>query len=154
MRYNYKSVLVAVLVVFMLLEGILLHVHLDLKRHSSSSSSSKSVFFKVWKFNYNYSEGNGRRLKHRRFGNHGFRTRNHYHLTDEEQKRITPNGANPLHNRWSSSTSLISKLCATSYLGCPKYVQLHIWGSSILRSSFGQLLVILKWMSFFLATCL
>ncbi|KAK9925331.1 hypothetical protein M0R45_033658 [Rubus argutus] len=101
MTCSYKSVLVAILIVFMLMEGMLLHVRVDSKRHSSRSSSSKTVFFKLWKFNNNYIEGNSGNLKHRRFSNHGFRlpARNYYHPTDEEQKRITPNGANPLHNR-------------------------------------------------------
>ncbi|CAL9014636.1 unnamed protein product [Prunus brigantina] len=106
MRYNKSKI--AILIVFvLLLEGVLMvHVRTTskLKQYSSRpSSSSGSVFFKIWNFNYRSSNqnssGNGRnlKLKHRRFSNHGFFRS--LPAADEEQKRITPNGANPLHNR-------------------------------------------------------
>ncbi|KAM0958074.1 hypothetical protein FF1_023414 [Malus domestica] len=105
MRYTKSKI--AVLIVFMLLEGTLLHFRTNVKEYSVRSSGSPEgrVSFKVWNFNYNNTSSriNGRNyefFKHRRFSNHGFRRpAAPNHVPDEEQKRITPYGANPLHNR-------------------------------------------------------
>ncbi|KAB2610215.1 hypothetical protein D8674_018247 [Pyrus ussuriensis x Pyrus communis] len=105
MRYTKSKI--AVLIVFMLLEGTLLHFRTNVKEYSVRSSGSPEgrVSFKIWNFNYNNTSSriNGRNykfFKNRRFSNHGCRRpAAPNHVPDEEQKRITPYGANPLHNR-------------------------------------------------------
>lgn len=90
-----RSVLVVICFVLLLLEGVLF---LRANSNSQTSSSSEGVFFKIWKgSNNSYSNGMSKNLRHTRFFSPGFRLRGN-HVT-EEQKRITPNGANPLHNR-------------------------------------------------------
>ncbi|KAM1239239.1 hypothetical protein ACFX13_045694 [Malus domestica] len=119
MRYNKSKI--AILIAFMLLEGTLLqYFRTNVKEYSVRSTSSPEgrVSFKVWNFNHNYyynnttSGNNGRNykfLKNRRFSNHGFRRpAAPNHVPDEEQKRITPYGANPLHNRMSCELSFKS----------------------------------------------
>lgn len=91
-----KSVLAVICLVLVLLEGGLL---LRVSSNIQVASSSDGVFFKIWRGSNNsaYSNGMGKNFRHRRSFGHGFRLRGSH--VDEEQKRITPNGANPLHNR-------------------------------------------------------
>ncbi|KAF3444629.1 hypothetical protein FNV43_RR14322 [Rhamnella rubrinervis] len=92
-----KSARAVICLVLVLLEGVLL---LRASSNLQAASSSENVFFKIWRSSNNsaYSNGMGRNFRHRRFFGHGFRLRGSH--VDEEQKRITPNGANPLHNRF------------------------------------------------------
>ncbi|PON84230.1 hypothetical protein TorRG33x02_199840 [Trema orientale] len=95
-RHSKSAVLIVVLVYyavfFVLLEGILVRV---ISANTSSEQAHDRVLFKVKKRrNYNVNLFSRKSF----YNNHGFL----YHdsnISDQDQKRITPNGANPLHNR-------------------------------------------------------
>lgn len=82
MRYNKASLVY----VFMLLGASLLCASANMQGFSRSESS-------------NSNGGRSNNFNYRRVFSHGFRVHGN-HATDEEQKRLTPNGANPLHNWW------------------------------------------------------
>ncbi|PON52471.1 hypothetical protein PanWU01x14_208690 [Parasponia andersonii] len=94
-RHSKSAVLVVVLVYyavfFLLLEGILVRV---VSANASSEQAHDRVLFKVMK----RRTTNVNLFSRKSFYNsHGL-----YHdsnISDQDQKRITPNGANPLHNR-------------------------------------------------------
>ena len=92
---HVKSMLVIYILIFMLLEGQLVCAIGTNLQTQPSSSSSETVLFKARRGN-NFNEMGNINFRRRRFHhNHGFKGQ----ADSEEQKRITPNGANPLHNR-------------------------------------------------------
>jgi hypothetical protein len=83
MRYNKASI---VYVLMLLGVSLLCACGANLQRFSRSESSNGNGGSGINSFNY------------RRFPpSHGFRLHGN-HLPEEEEKRLTPNGANPLHN--------------------------------------------------------
>lgn len=86
MRYNKASLVY----VFMLLGASLLCASANLQRFSRSESSISNG-------------GRSNNFNYRRVPSHGFRLHGNHDVPDEEQKRLTPNGANPLHNWWDGA---------------------------------------------------
>lgn len=81
-----KSVIIATYIIFfiMLLEGLSVYViSTDLQNPPSSRGSTSTINFSTRRF----------------YHSHGFTSSTQGDHVSQEQKRITPNGANPLHNR-------------------------------------------------------
>lgn len=80
--------------IFMLLGAVSL---LFVRANVQGFPRSEQMSFKIWKSSSSINGGvmnnnfNNRRISGHGFGSHGS------HVA-EEQKRVTPNGANPLHN--------------------------------------------------------
>lgn len=87
-----------VYIMFMVLEVRLLCLSGNLK----GFSLSEDISFNKWRRS-NSNGGINKNFSNRRISSHGFRL--HTNHVPEEQKRITPNGANPLHNWWDGGTS-------------------------------------------------
>jgi hypothetical protein len=81
MRYNKASLVY----VFMLLGASLLCASTNLQRFSRSESSISNG-------------GRSNNFNYRRVPSRGYRLHGNHDVPDQEQKRLTPNGANPLHN--------------------------------------------------------
>ncbi|GMN42543.1 hypothetical protein TIFTF001_011752 [Ficus carica] len=95
-----KSVIIAAYIIFFImpLEGLSVYViSTDLQNPPSPRGSTSTINF------------NSRRFYH----NHGFPSSTQGDHVSQEQKRITPNGANPLHN---SLVLLLTFLAAEVYV--------------------------------------
>lgn len=102
MRYYMKSLLVLVISITLLLNACVL---LYVSSTSQHYSQPVEVPLKIWSpktpnniIRHNHSR-NTFKFNPRRFSSNGSEIQRHEE-SSEEQKRITPFGANPLHNRW------------------------------------------------------